>query len=266
METWCCHKTASIYTAAGQTDLTIHSGDGTASGGTITLRGGNAGPATGGTGGDLTLQAGGNMPQGGAGYSNLGAAGSVYIYSGSGYNTAGGNIIIQAGSTSCWALTGGAHADVTISGGATNYSAADPASIVFQGGATSGGCSGNSNGGNLVLKPGVGGGSGSQGTIQLQGNFSLGSNGTALASIIKSSVTVDVTSVAANSTLLQTFTVANATITASVTVSPSATLPNGLIIAYARVSAANTVEVKFTNTTGLAIDPASMAYYITVIQ
>ena len=37
---------------------------------------------------------------------------------------------------------------------------------------------------------------------------------------------------------------------------------NGALV----VSAANTVEVKFTNTTGSAINPANMVYYITVIR
>jgi hypothetical protein len=49
-------------------------------------------------------------------------------------------------------------------------------------------------------------------------------------------------------------------------VSPASALDDGLMIAYARVSAANTVEVKFINTTGSAIDPAAMDYYITVIR
>jgi hypothetical protein len=52
----------------------------------------------------------------------------------------------------------------------------------------------------------------------------------------------------------------------SVSISPAAALSDGLLIAYARVSAAGTVEVKFFNASGAAIDLASMSYYITVIQ
>lgn len=39
-----------------------------------------------------------------------------------------------------------------------------------------------------------------------------------------------------------------------------------MVITYARVSAANTVEVKFCNESAAAIDLANMNYYITVIQ
>jgi trimeric autotransporter adhesin len=49
-------------------------------------------------------------------------------------------------------------------------------------------------------------------------------------------------------------------------VSPASSLSDGLLIAYARVSTAGTVEVKFTNTTGAIIDPATMNFFITVIR
>ena len=82
----------------------------------------------------------------------------------------------------------------------------------------------------------------------------------------KVTVTSDVASVAANTSVAHTFTVTGAVTTASVIVSPQNALADGLIMSYARVSAAGTVEVKFRNETGTAIDPASMNWYITVIE
>jgi hypothetical protein len=98
------------------------------------------------------------------------------------------------------------------------------------------------------------------------GSLKLGTNGTTLAEMIKLTVNKNVVSVPANSTVTETFTVANAQLTSTVYISPASALTSGLIIAYARVSVAGTVEVKFTNTTGSAIDPAAMDFYITVIR
>ncbi len=171
--------TDTIYAATGQNNMLIHPGDGTGSGGTMTIRGGNAGISSGGAGGDLTIQGGLNLPSGGAGYGGLGPTGIVNIYSGSGYNTTGGAINIKAGATSCWSLANGTHADVTIQGG-QNYTITDAASIVVEGGYVNGAgacASGNSTGGNLILKSGIADGSGTQGNIQLlNGNVGIGTS------------------------------------------------------------------------------------------
>lgn len=167
-----------IYSANGSTTLTIHSGDGAGTAGALTIRGGNAGTSGGGAGGDLNLQAGGNMPNGGVGYGGLGASGSVNITAGSGYNTAGGNITIRAGATSCWALSSGSHSDVTISGG-QNLALTDASSIVFEGGYTIGTVCppSGATGGNLVLRSGIGTGTGTTGNIQLlNGNVGIGTS------------------------------------------------------------------------------------------
>ncbi len=142
----------------------------------VTVRAGDPYVPVGGSGGSVNILATNNMPSGGSGYSNLGPSGNVNITSGSGYNTAGGNINITAGQTSCWALTGNSHSDVNIQGGA-NLVAADASSINVQGGGTVGvGCpTANANGGNLILKSGIGTGSGTQGNIQLlNGNVGIG--------------------------------------------------------------------------------------------
>lgn len=142
----------------------------------ITLRAGDPYVPIGGSGGNVNITATENMPSGGSGYGNLGPAGNVNITSGNGYNTAGGNINITAGQTSCWALTGNSHSDVNIQGGA-NLVAADAASINIQGGGTVGvGCpTSNANGGNMIIKSGIGTGTGTQGNIQLlNGNVGIG--------------------------------------------------------------------------------------------
>lgn len=144
----------------------------------ITLKAGDPYVPVGGSGGSVNITATNNMPSGGSGYSNLGPSGDINLLSGSGYNTAGGNINITAGATSCWSLTSNSHSDVNITGG-TNLVAADAASINVQGGGTVGiGCpTANANGGNLILKSGIGTGTGSQGTIQLlNGNVGIGTS------------------------------------------------------------------------------------------
>jgi len=102
--------------------------------------------------------------------------------------------------------------------------------------------------------------------LDVNGDFRLGTNGTTITNLIKVTLNKNVLSVPANSTGIETFTVAGAALNSTVYVSPATALANGLIIAYARVSVAGTVEVAFANTTGGAIDPAAMDFYITVIQ
>jgi hypothetical protein len=102
--------------------------------------------------------------------------------------------------------------------------------------------------------------------LDVNGDFILGEDGSILTHILKSSVAINIGSIAANASIIQAFTITGASIGSTVFISPNLALPDGLVIAYARVSAANTVEVKFTNTTAAAINPASMSYHITVID
>lgn len=167
--------TSTIYSGTG-TNLTIRPGDGTGSGGSLTIRGGNAGIASGGAGGDLNLNAGSNLPAGGAGYGGLGVPGNVNINGSSGYNSVGGSINIKAGQTSCWSLAAGSHSDVNLTGG-LNLSVTDAGSIVVQGGYTIGtSCPPpGATGGNIIISSGLGSGTGSNGTIQLMnGNVGIG--------------------------------------------------------------------------------------------
>ncbi len=103
-------------------------------------------------------------------------------------------------------------------------------------------------------------------TLDVGGDFKLGANGTVMTDIIKAAVVSNVSSISASSNLNVTMNVPNAQITGAVTVSPGTALANGLVIAWAHVSSANTVEIGFRNTTASPIDPPSMTYYLTVIN
>jgi hypothetical protein len=72
--------------------------------------------------------------------------------------------------------------------------------------------------------------------------------------------------VPANSSLIQNFTFTGAALGNTVTFSPNSALPDGIIVSYARVSAANTIEVKFFNATGLSITIPAINYEVAVIK
>jgi hypothetical protein len=102
--------------------------------------------------------------------------------------------------------------------------------------------------------------------IDANGTFKLGTVGTVNSAIIKNTVTIDVGSVAANNELDVVTAIANVSTTGAVSVSPAVSLPAGLIIAWARVSSAGNITIRYRNVTGAAIDPPSTGYFIAVIQ
>ena len=102
--------------------------------------------------------------------------------------------------------------------------------------------------------------------LEVNGNAKIGANGTTITNIIKQTVSLNLANIAAGASLAQTFTVTNAAVGSSVYVSPSTDLTDGLVICYARVSALNTVTVKFKNTTVSAIDMGLINWYFTVIE
>ncbi|MBK9483710.1 MAG: hypothetical protein IPO01_00290 [Chitinophagaceae bacterium] len=103
-------------------------------------------------------------------------------------------------------------------------------------------------------------------TLDVNGTAIIGTNGTPLTGIIRSTEVDNLPIIAAGATSVRTYAVANTVLGASVYVSPANGLLPGLVIAYARVSVAGSVEVGFTNTTAGNIDQASQNYYVTVIQ
>jgi len=98
------------------------------------------------------------------------------------------------------------------------------------------------------------------------GSFKLGTNGTVNAALIQEAVNINVGSIPANGELDVTIAVANVATAAAVSVSPSADLNSGIIIAWARVSSAGNVRIRFRNLTGGAINPAAIDYYISAVQ
>ncbi|MFN8244511.1 MAG: hypothetical protein U0X40_10705 [Ferruginibacter sp.] len=91
-------------------------------------------------------------------------------------------------------------------------------------------------------------------------------NGSSWNGIIRNSQAIDVPNIAANSSVNVTVTVAGATVGSVVYVSPSSALPASVVIASARVTATNTVEIKYNNVSAPAVNPSSQTYYIRVIQ
>jgi hypothetical protein len=85
--------------------------------------------------------------------------------------------------------------------------------------------------------------------LDVGGTFKLGASGTVMNNIIKTSVSItDNTNITYTASLTKTATVTGANVNATVIVNPRTALPNGVSIAWSRVSAANTVQINFTNT------------------
>lgn len=91
-------------------------------------------------------------------------------------------------------------------------------------------------------------------------------NGAAWSGIISGGIGIDPPNMPANTGTTASFVFNGATVGATVTISPSTAPPNGLVIAWARVSAANTIEVRFENNSAAPLNPPSIGYNIRVIQ
>jgi hypothetical protein len=89
-----------------------------------------------------------------------------------------------------------------------------------------------------------------QAKLDVGGNFKLGASGTVVSSMIKSNFALsdNITNITNLLSLTKTAAVAGANLNASVIVNPRTALPQGLAIAYAFVSAVNTITINFTNT------------------
>jgi hypothetical protein len=91
-------------------------------------------------------------------------------------------------------------------------------------------------------------------------------NGTEWSGILRNTQSIDIPNIAANGNVTLTVTVPGATVGAVVYVSPSAVLPATVVIAWSRVSAANTVQISFNNVGAPAVNPAAQNFSIRVIQ
>ena len=102
--------------------------------------------------------------------------------------------------------------------------------------------------------------------LDVAGSARIGLGGTTITNIIKTSASGNIPSVAPATTVMVMFTVANANVLSSVAISPSRALPDGLLIAYSRVSASGIVEVKFTNVSAAATTAITQDFHITIIE
>jgi hypothetical protein len=103
-------------------------------------------------------------------------------------------------------------------------------------------------------------------TMDVSGTYKLGTAGTVLTNMIKTSVAVsDATTFDYNVTRTITITVTGATVNGTVLLNPRSDLATGLGIGWSRVSAANTVTIGFTNSGGpQAI--GNVTFDVTIIQ
>ena len=77
---------------------------------------------------------------------------------------------------------------------------------------------------------------------------------------------IDVPSIAADGEQTVTVALTNVTTNGAVSISPAADLPSGILIAWARVSSAGNVRIRFKNTSASTVDPAAINYFISVVQ
>lgn len=78
-------------------------------------------------------------------------------------------------------------------------------------------------------------------------------------------ITIDVASVAANTSAEQDFTVSGLAVGDLVFVNKPS-LSAGLVVGNARVKSANTLSLTFGNSTGAGVDPASETYLLAVFR
>jgi len=107
--------------------------------------------------------------------------------------------------------------------------------------------------------------------LDVNGNFKLGSSGTVLTNMFKTSVSItdNTSSITFQQSLTKTVTVTGAVVNASVIVTPRSALANGVGIAYAYVSSANTVTINFTNSGAGILGSQTLGtvtFDITIIQ
>jgi hypothetical protein len=91
-------------------------------------------------------------------------------------------------------------------------------------------------------------------------------SGTQWNGIIRATVNINVPNMPPSTGTTVSVTITGATTGSAVAVSPDVALNGGVVIAWARVSAVNTVEIRFENTSSPAADPPAMNFHFRVIQ
>jgi len=104
--------------------------------------------------------------------------------------------------------------------------------------------------------------------LDVSGTYKLGSAGTVLTNMIKTSVTFTDNSNFdyATATEVETVTVTGATVDATVIVNPRTALPSSVSVAWARVTGSNTVAIGFVNADALSHPLGTITCDVTVIQ
>lgn len=104
-------------------------------------------------------------------------------------------------------------------------------------------------------------------TLDVAGTYKLGTSGTVLNNMIKTSVTVNDNTTFSQSTTRQiTVTVTGATTNATVIVNPRTALGAGIAIAWSRVSSSNNVTIGFSNADNNARAVGNVTFDVTIIQ
>lgn len=101
--------------------------------------------------------------------------------------------------------------------------------------------------------------------LDVNGTVRIGSSGTVLNGILKSTVEIEIPAIISMGESMVTIPFEGAIEQASVYVSPGSTM-SGLMIGYARVCTPGNVEVKFMNMSSDMEEPMSMVLYISIIQ
>ena len=102
--------------------------------------------------------------------------------------------------------------------------------------------------------------------LDVNGSFKLGTSGTVLGGIIKTSVSVtDNTNFDYRTTITLTVTITGAAVNATVIVNPRTALPSTLGIGYSYVSAPNTVKINITNSAN-TLSLGTVTFDVTIIQ
>lgn len=104
--------------------------------------------------------------------------------------------------------------------------------------------------------------------LDVSGTYKLGTAGTALTNMIKTSFTFTDNAVFtyASPTEVETVTVTGATTHASLIINPRTALPSGISLAWSTVTAANTVSIGFVNADSTPRALGTIVFDVTVIQ
>jgi hypothetical protein len=104
-------------------------------------------------------------------------------------------------------------------------------------------------------------------TLDVAGTYKLGSSGTALNNMIKTSFSItDNTTFGQGATRQVTATITGASTNATVIINPRSALTAGIAIAYSYISSSNTITIGFTCTTSVGAQVGSVTFDATLIQ